>query len=416
MSAGSLLPGFSTLRHQSADNGFIMAATEPTAIWQHRWFQFLLAVLLVLLVGMFIIRPLLALLYATRTVLVPVVVALALAYAINPLVTGMERRAKLPRPLSAILILMLSMVVVVGLFTYLTPTLRSQVQQLYDSGQSYTQKLSHRLDLTAWQQRAQQVLQQQLTPGTDPTIQQPHDLTLPNIKFGTISRGLLRAFDIGYEVVSGTIGFITYLSLFTVILAFCFFFFVWKFQPVLEFFIPFIPINHRRRTLEILGRMDKTVSGFIRGRLIQSAVMATVLSVGWNLIDVPYWLLLGIAGGILNLIPFVAVTTWPLAILLAWLDGSGVGAPFSIWWVVVWPSIVYFIAQSLDGWLIEPLVQGKATDLDPLTVLLCVLVGGALMGLLGMLLAIPATACIKILMREVILPKLRELAAKNQAA
>ena len=61
--------------------------------------------------------------------------------------------------------------------------------------------------------------------------------------------------------------------------------------------------------------------------------------------------------------------------------------------------------------MVEPLVQGQATNLDPLTVMLVVLVGGTLAGLLGMLLAIPLAACEKILSREWLLPKLRDVAA-----
>jgi predicted PurR-regulated permease PerM len=159
--------------------------------------------------------------------------------------------------------------------------------------------------------------------------------------------------------------------------------------------------------------MDRSVSAFIRGRLIQSFVIAIVLCVGWGAVGVPYFLLLGLAGGLLNLIPYAAIITWPLAITLAWIDRVAGGGGFSFWWVLFWPTIVYVVAQSLDGWVIEPLVQGKATDLDPLAILLAVLIGGSLLGLFGMILAIPTAACVKILMQEVILPRVRTWAEKH---
>jgi len=159
--------------------------------------------------------------------------------------------------------------------------------------------------------------------------------------------------------------------------------------------------------------MDRTVSAFIRGRLIQAMVVMVVLSIGWAIAGVPYWLLLGILGGILNLIPYAAVFSWPVAVLLAWLDSisPGQAAQFSIWGVLIWPTAVYFAAQLIDNWVVEPLVQGKATEMDPLTVMLVVLLGASIAGLLGMLLAIPVAACIKILAQEIALPKLRQLAA-----
>ncbi len=157
--------------------------------------------------------------------------------------------------------------------------------------------------------------------------------------------------------------------------------------------------------------MDRSVSAFIRGRLMQALVMGVILSIGWWIAGVPYWLLLGMGCGLLNLVPFLAAVGWIVAITLATVDHLSTPAAFNIM-VLVWPTAVYLVAQGLDGWVIEPVVQGKATNLDPLTVLLAVLIGGSLAGLLGMLLAIPAAACIKILGHEVIVPRLREYTAK----
>jgi predicted PurR-regulated permease PerM len=159
----------------------------------------------------------------------------------------------------------------------------------------------------------------------------------------------------------------------------------------------------------VIVQMDKSVAAFIRGRLVQALVMAVVLSIGWWIAGVPSWLLLGVLSGALNLVPFAAVVGFLAALVLAIVD-SVAGGGFSVW-VLVWPTVVYVFAQGLDGWVVEPIVQGKATDLDPVSVLLAVMIGGALAGLLGMLIAIPTAACIKILSREVILPRLRRLAA-----
>lgn len=409
---------------------------EPPSppVWRKGWFQFLLGTLLVLAVAGVVVPPILGLLYAARSVLVPVVIALALAYAVNPLVNWMEARLRLPRALSAAMIMLTVAVVFLSLFIYLAPTLYAQTRGLIDSGQGYATELREQLDMEDLQTRIHAFVDQALgmTGETAPnatgeatasTAMNPGDSTtapnqtgnataaLSEVDFGAAYKAVVGALDVGYGVVSTAIGFTTYLILAAVIIVFCFYFFVWKFSAVTGFFVPFIPIQYRDRSLELLGMMDRSVSGFIRGRLIQVTCLMFVLSVGWWLAGVPYWLLLGILGGLLNLIPYAAVIAWPLAILLAWLHGLSTDEAFSFWQVVFWPSLVYIIAQSLDGWVIEPLIQGKATDLDPLTVLLCVLIGGSLLGLLGMLIAIPATACIKILLREVVLPRLRQLAA-----
>ena len=137
-----------------------------------------------------------------------------------------------------------------------------------------------------------------------------------------------------------------------------------------------------------------------------------VLSIGWWAVGVPYWLLLGMGSGLLNLVPFAAVVGWVAATGLALVDHLSGGGGFT-WMVLVWPTVVYAVAQMVDGWVVEPIVQGRATDLDPLTVLLAVLIGGSLFGLMGLILAIPLTACGKIVAQEWVLPRLRDWAAGN---
>jgi len=85
------------------------------------------------------------------------------------------------------------------------------------------------------------------------------------------------------------------------------------------------------------------------------------------------------------------------------------------WMVLLLPTVVYVVAQTIDGWVVEPLVQGKATEMGTLTVLLVVMIGGSLGGLIGLLIAIPVAACIKILCVELLLPYLRDLAAGRRS-
>ena len=69
--------------------------------------------------------------------------------------------------------------------------------------------------------------------------------------------------------------------------------------------------------------------------------------------------------------------------------------------------MVYGIVQTIEGYVLIPMIAGKATNLDPVTILVAVLAGGSIMGVYGMLIAIPVAACLKILCTEVLLPKVR---------
>ena len=78
------------------------------------------------------------------------------------------------------------------------------------------------------------------------------------------------------------------------------------------------------------------------------------------------------------------------------------------WWgIILWPTLVFAIVQFIEGYALTPMIAGKATNLDPVTILVAVLAGGSIMGVYGMLLAIPAAACIKIFITDVLLPRIR---------
>ncbi len=452
-------------------------------LWMERWFQILLGSLVLLTVASLAVPWLLGLIYAIRSVLLPLVIALGLAYIFNPIVTWMHRRLKLPRWAGTGVVFIAACWIVLILSLLILPPLISQGIGLIDQAKQYPEKISRIVQ----EQSARQNATLPQSPGTESnkdnsseTVQADTDATdkaadtttdqetstdnqvadanaidsdepevattkteegliddlrimidealgperaaellaqaadwFATLDWGKTTSVVLSSLDVGVGVVGSAISLTSYIALSAVIIAFCFFFFSWKLDKIIAWFIPLIPAKYRSEVLGVMVQMDKSIAAFIRGRLIQAAVMAFVLSVGWWLAGVPSWLLLGILSGALNLIPFAAVIGFVVALLLAVID-SFAGGTFSIW-VLIWPTFVYVLAQSLDGWVVEPIVQGKATDLDPVSVLVAVMIGGALAGLLGMLIAIPTAACIKILSKEVILPRLHKLAAGENA-
>lgn len=167
-----------------------------------------------------------------------------------------------------------------------------------------------------------------------------------------------------------------------------------------------LPRQHRARLLELGGRFDAIVSGFIRGRLTIAFVQAVVFSFAYWLIGVPAAFLLGPAVAILSIVPYLAMVGIPVSIVLLWLEGHA-GVRGQWWWVLGVPLVVYFIGQALDDYLLTPVIQGKSTNMDTPTILFATLAGAALFGVFGMLIAIPIAACVKILVVEVVWPRVR---------
>ncbi len=444
-------------------------ADRPTPLWLQRWFQLLLGSLVLLTVASIAVPWLLGIVYALRSVLLPLVIAVGLAYIFNPVVTWANKKLRLPRWAGTAGVMLLGLMVALLLALVVLPPLVGQGVDLIQKAKSYPEQIRQFVQEQADLHTAEPATPAALTAPPSPgrTLDSPDspDTTavsntpaqaeadigtangdngttdaesgfisnlrvvidealgperatevlaktadlLNELDWGQVGAFILASLDVGSGVVGSAISITSYLALSAIIIGFCFFFFSWKLDKLIAWFVPFIPAQHKTEMLGVIVMMDKSVAAFIRGRLIQAAVMSVVLSIGWWIAGVPSWLLLGVLSGTLNLVPFAAVVGFLAALVLVLVD-SVAGGGFTIW-VLIWPTAVYILAQGFDGWVVEPIVQGKATDLDPVSVLLAVMIGGALAGLLGMLIAIPSAACIKILSRQVILPRLRAMAA-----
>ncbi len=201
------------------------------------------------------------------------------------------------------------------------------------------------------------------------------------------------------------------------LIAFFFFFFSTTFPGIRDFCLSCLPDAHRDRNLELLGKMNRAISGFVRGRLTIAVILAMIYAVGWSLCGVPSGALLGLATGVACLIPYLSGLGLPIAwvLLLVHVYGSGaeslyVSADGNIaWhWLLILPGIPWLVAQLADDYLLSPVIQGRATNLGPVAIVVAVIGGGVLAGLYGMLLAIPVAACIRIVILDVVKPRLRE--------
>jgi predicted PurR-regulated permease PerM len=180
------------------------------------------------------------------------------------------------------------------------------------------------------------------------------------------------------------------------------------------------PEPHRERLAGVARRMERSVGGFFRGRVMVCLILAGVYAVGLSLCAVPYGVLLGLLTGLLCLIPYLHFIGLPLAwALLAFHlnDASGpsglyatIGQDGAIgieWWrVALLPLSVWVVAQVLDDYLLSPLIQGQTTDLHPATILVSIIAGGVIGGFYGIIVAVPVVACAKIVI-EAFAPSVR---------
>jgi len=148
-----------------------------------------------------------------------------------------------------------------------------------------------------------------------------------------------------------------------------------------------VPLVHRRKAVAISREMRREISGFWRGQLMISGVIATLTSLGLLIVGVPAWLLLGLLMGLLEMVPYVGPILGAVPVFLFSLPLG--------WGRVAWAMAVVILVQQLEGGMISPYLMSGATKLHPVAVLLSISAGGLLGGVAGMLLAVPVVVCLR---------------------
>ncbi len=380
---------------------FVQHDVTKLHLWQIQWVRDLFLILIVVC-GIWLG-------YAMRDITIPLLVALLLAYLFEPLISFLANNPKFPLgriPIISGILLVLS----VGFLVVLAVTIPLVISQ--------TSSLIHEVQDGHLRSKLEQ-LNSKFVP-EDIQTEVRHSLTyLPSgnsektkgdeDSVSTDSADLFSLAKTTGGVAIGLAGQVISFLILIVLIPFYFFFFSLWFPKVLEFAKGVVPDRGKNDTFALLEKMDSAVAGFVRGRIVIAFIMAILLAIGWLIVGVPYAILLGIGVGILCSVPFLGLVGIPVSIGLLFLNQLGVPeAERMAWWgILLWPSLIFGIVQALDGWLLTPLIAGKATNLDPVTIFVAVLAGGSVLGAYGMLLAIPVAACIKILIQDRLLPKIR---------
>ena len=370
-------------------------------LWQIQWVRDLFLIIAVIACGW--------LGYAMRDITIPLLVALLLAYLFEPLISFIANHPKFPLGrvpvIVGLLAILTTTVLVVLVLT--VPMVISQTSSLV--GDVRDGKLRARLEQVTQEYAPEEIREElQQTIAFLPSGEESDsDAVVSTLK--NDNEGLKRIAQKTGDVALGVLGSVVRFGILAVLIPFYFFFFSLWFPQVVAFASGLIPDEGRSEMESLLRKMNAAVAGFVRGRIVIAAIMSVALAVGWMIVGVPYAVLLGIAVGVLCAVPFLGLVGVPVSIGLLFLEQLGVPeASRMAWWgVLVWPTLVFALVQALDGWLLTPLIAGKATNLDPVTIFVAVLAGGSVLGAYGMLLAIPVAACIKITIQEVILPNVR---------
>jgi predicted PurR-regulated permease PerM len=152
-----------------------------------------------------------------------------------------------------------------------------------------------------------------------------------------------------------------------------------------------VPETHREEFADLGSKIGRTVGGFLRGQFLVALIVGVLTSIGFWIIGLPFWLVIGAVAGVTNLIPLVGPFIGGGLGLIVGVVSEGVGLGLQA-------GFVALVVQQIDNHIISPNVMKRTVQLHPVTVMLSILAGGALAGFWGVLLGVPTVAVVKLLM------------------
>jgi predicted PurR-regulated permease PerM len=197
----------------------------------------------------------------------------------------------------------------------------------------------------------------------------------------TIMPGVFTFLGQTYSVIMSIIAsFITLLYMFFILL---------DYEYLSDNWIRIFPKKYRPFWHELMGDMKKALNNYVRGQGLVALIMGILFCVGFTIIDFPMAIGLGIMIGIMDLVPYLHTFALIPTVLLALLKAADTGQNF--WIILLGALIVFIVVQLICDMIVTPKVMGSAMGLNPAILLLSLSVWGALLGFIGLIIALPLT-------------------------
>ena len=387
-----------------------------------------------------------------QPILIPVAIAIILAYLLDPLVTELCRRG-LSRMWAIIMIFALALFALVGLFWWVVPTISEQSANFARELPAYTQTARDRIvDLAVRYNRtfgvptatrgksATSGLVNLLlgtpppksptatpsptaSPSSSPEVESiapaPPKLSSAERQKveGDVEKMIVyvqhqlpawsdKVWNILKRSIGGFLGVAGFLL--SLIMVPIYLFFLLKERPRIEKrwkdYLPLRPSPVKDEIASALSEINSYIIAYFRGQLLVCLVDGTLIGSALTLLGLNFAPLIGLLVVILTMIPYIGIVIcWVPAVLIALFQWGNFWGPF-------WVTIIFIVIQNLEGMFYAPRIVGNSVGLHPMTVIVSIFVWGLLIGgLLGPILAVPLTATIKVLLtRYVWGPRMRD--------
>jgi predicted PurR-regulated permease PerM len=170
------------------------------------------------------------------------------------------------------------------------------------------------------------------------------------------------------------------------------FFILLDYESIANGWIKLIPTKHQDFVQAIATDVEEGMNRYFRGQALVAFLVGVLFSIGFLIIDFPLAIGFGLFIGLLNMVPYLQLVALVPTVLLALLKAADTGQNF--WLILALALLVFCVVQVIQDSIIVPKVMGKITGLNPAVILLSLSVWGSLLGILGMIIALPLTTLI----------------------
>lgn len=323
-----------------------------------------------------IIIGILMLLKRLSSVLLPFFIAWLIAYLVYPLVTFFQYRLRLKNRILSIFCALFSLLLIgAAAFYLLVPPMIQESGKVKDLLVQYFSSGTSNSNVP-------QTLSEFLRENVD--VQFITELFNKENLLDAMKEAVPRV----WSLLSDSIDLI--FSFFTVFLILLYVIFILlDYESISEGWTHLVPTKYRSFVVGLLNDVKEGMNRYFRGQAFVALCVGILFSIGFLIIDFPLAIGLGLFIGALNMVPYLQVIGFIPTIMLAILKAADTGGNF--WIIIASATAVFIIVQIIQDGFIVPRVMGKITGLNPAIILLSLSVWGSLMGMLGMIIALPLT-------------------------
>ena len=331
------------------------------------------------IISVIIILGILYLINYLSSVLLPFFIAWLIAYMTYPMVTFVQHKLRVKNRVASILIVMMSLLVFFTLTAIvLFPPIIDEFAKLKELLTTYFVEGSKQAHI----------------PGTVANFIKEY-INMEQIQNALSERNLAQTIQSilpkAWSIFTQSVNMI--FSIFTAFIVLLYTFFILlDYETIATGWINLVPAKYREMTVRIVNDVKEGMNRYFRGQALVAFLVGILFCIGFLIIDFPLAIGFGLFIGLLNMIPYMQLIALVPTILLALLKAADTGENF--WWILGTALLVFCIVQAIQDTIIVPKVMGKITGLNPAIILLSLSIWGALMGMLGMIIALPCTTII----------------------